>query len=346
MAEVKISALTSATTPLAGTEVVPIVQGGVTKKVAVSNLGGLSYPSFETLSYATDANVDNITPQYGVLTATQLNPVFTHLQSLGTNTFKYYAKFWDKVAIFQSQSTSQISGGMTYFTINNENLTFFNWNYNGSATTFNLNATHIGQIQQFAANHTYNLPNCTHYWNTSFPQFSAANVTFNAPNLVFLNATLSFNNVVTYNLNSLEFVSALSFANNTNAITTFNSNTLKYISSSLSVASNDFTSLTLNALEIVGGSISLAPFSGANLFTTFSFNNIKEVVGNFTTSSGIGLNQTSVDHILVKLAALDGTNGTATYSNKTVTVYGATPSATGLAAKATLVARGCTVTTN
>lgn len=42
MAEVKISDLTSATTPLAGTEVVPIVQGGVTKKVAVSNIGGSS----------------------------------------------------------------------------------------------------------------------------------------------------------------------------------------------------------------------------------------------------------------------------------------------------------------
>jgi hypothetical protein len=40
MAEVKISELTSATTPLAGTEVVPIVQGGVTKKVAVSEIGG------------------------------------------------------------------------------------------------------------------------------------------------------------------------------------------------------------------------------------------------------------------------------------------------------------------
>jgi hypothetical protein len=40
MAEVKISELTSATTPLAGTETVPIVQGGVTKKVSVSNFGG------------------------------------------------------------------------------------------------------------------------------------------------------------------------------------------------------------------------------------------------------------------------------------------------------------------
>jgi hypothetical protein len=38
MADVKISALTGATTPLAGTEVLPIVQGGATVKVSVANL--------------------------------------------------------------------------------------------------------------------------------------------------------------------------------------------------------------------------------------------------------------------------------------------------------------------
>jgi hypothetical protein len=38
MADSKISALTSATTPLAGTEVLPIVQSGVTKQVSVANL--------------------------------------------------------------------------------------------------------------------------------------------------------------------------------------------------------------------------------------------------------------------------------------------------------------------
>jgi len=38
MADKKISALTSATTPLAGTEVLPIVQGGSTVKVPVSDL--------------------------------------------------------------------------------------------------------------------------------------------------------------------------------------------------------------------------------------------------------------------------------------------------------------------
>ena len=38
MADKKISALTGATTPLAGTEVLPIVQGGATVKVSVANL--------------------------------------------------------------------------------------------------------------------------------------------------------------------------------------------------------------------------------------------------------------------------------------------------------------------
>jgi hypothetical protein len=38
MADLKISALTAATTPLAGTEILPIVQSGATKQVAVSDL--------------------------------------------------------------------------------------------------------------------------------------------------------------------------------------------------------------------------------------------------------------------------------------------------------------------
>lgn len=38
MADLKISQLTGATTPLAGTEVLPIVQSGVTKQVSVANL--------------------------------------------------------------------------------------------------------------------------------------------------------------------------------------------------------------------------------------------------------------------------------------------------------------------
>jgi hypothetical protein len=52
MADKKISALTAATTPLAGTEVLPIVQGGVTVKATVANIvgAGTSPGSFTTVN--------------------------------------------------------------------------------------------------------------------------------------------------------------------------------------------------------------------------------------------------------------------------------------------------------
>ena len=57
MANTTISALPSADTPLAGTEVVPIVQGGVTKKVAVSNIGSGGGGSGSVVSVATGAGL-------------------------------------------------------------------------------------------------------------------------------------------------------------------------------------------------------------------------------------------------------------------------------------------------
>jgi hypothetical protein len=86
----------------------------------------------------------------------------------------------------------------------------------------------------------------------------------------------------------------------------------------------------------------------ATSLSSFSFgNSLKNMASNFVITSNT-LNQESVDHILTTLANLDGSNGTVAYSNKTVTITdaAATPSATGLAAKATLIARGCTVTHN
>lgn len=85
--------------------------------------------------------------------------------------------------------------------------------------------------------------------------------------------------------------------------------------------------------------------------SSFSLGSTLKQVGasSFGEVRSVGsLNQASVDNILVRLAALDGTGGTTAFSNRTVSLGGtnAAPSATGVAAKATLVARGCTVTTN
>jgi len=59
----KISALTSATTPLVGTETLPIVQGGVTVKTTVANItnGGGYAGSFTTLASTGDATLGDAT---------------------------------------------------------------------------------------------------------------------------------------------------------------------------------------------------------------------------------------------------------------------------------------------
>jgi hypothetical protein len=55
MADKKISALPAATTPLAGTEVLPIVQGGTTDQVSVANL--TAGRNIDTAAITTTGNV-------------------------------------------------------------------------------------------------------------------------------------------------------------------------------------------------------------------------------------------------------------------------------------------------
>jgi hypothetical protein len=64
MADKKISALTAATTPLAGTEVLPIVQGGATVKVSVSDLTAGRTASALTVD-ATNLQVTNLKAKDG-----------------------------------------------------------------------------------------------------------------------------------------------------------------------------------------------------------------------------------------------------------------------------------------
>ena len=120
----------------------------------------------------------------------------------------------------------------------------------------------------------------------------------------------------------------------------------------IQISANDtMTSISLPAIETIGTSApqtdSIHVTEGGAL-TSFTLGpNLRFVRGNVILDDA-ALNQASVDNILVRLAALDGTGSTTSYDNKTVTITGtaAHPSATGLAAKATLEARGNTVTVN
>jgi hypothetical protein len=116
-------------------------------------------------------------------------------------------------------------------------------------------------------------------------------------------------------------------------------------------SSPNLTSINLPKLEFATGSSSSFNITAAANLSTFTINPTpKWILGNFNIANA-ALNQASVDGILVALAYMDGTANAPfpAYSSKTVNLSGgtsATPSATGLAAKATLVARGCTVTHN
>lgn len=80
MADTKISALTASTVPLAGTEVLPIVQGGVTKQVSVANL-----------TAGRDAAVNTLSSTSGVWIGTTA-PVFSESANIisGANSPAFY----------------------------------------------------------------------------------------------------------------------------------------------------------------------------------------------------------------------------------------------------------------
>lgn len=121
---------------------------------------------------------------------------------------------------------------------------------------------------------------------------------------------------------------------------------LKWLGQISMGSSSNVTTISFPSIEVVNGTFTM--HTTATSLVNFTLgSSLRFFSGNFVTTSN-SLNQASVDNILIRLAALDGTGSTVAYSSKTVTITGgaATPSAAGLAAKATLQARGCTVTTN
>lgn len=163
------------------------------------------------------------------------------------------------------------------------------------------------------------------------------------------------NSLTSFNLGSLYTCGAIN-VNSMSSLTTLNFSSLTYctgtIVSSSMAALTTFSLPSIVHISPTSSSGTMIGFtSGTASLTNFSIgSSIKRIggTGGNVLFTSCALNQASVDNILVRLAALDGTGGTTAFSNRTVTITGtsSTPSATGLAAKATLVARGCTVTNN
>lgn len=123
-----------------------------------------------------------------------------------------------------------------------------------------------------------------------------------------------------------------------NAITVMNFPSLKLCAGQFAVAFN--SNLTSLSIPQITGSVAQYFFSGNPLLTTITLPTVLNTV--FVDATGSGLNQATVDAILHKLVLGGQANGTCSLDGGT----NATPSAAGLADKATLVGNGWTVTNN
>jgi hypothetical protein len=131
------------------------------------------------------------------------------------------------------------------------------------------------------------------------------------------------------------------------SLTTMNLPELSIVGNSITISfMAALTGVSLPKLNTVGGSILFT--SGTAALNSLTIGSTIKAIGGTVTITSAALTQSVVDGILARLAALNGTGGTVAFSSKTVTITGtsATPSAAGLASKAILVGRGCTVTHN
>jgi hypothetical protein len=122
MADKKISALPPASTPLAGTEVLPIVQGGITEQVSVANLTAGRAVSVSTLASTGNVAFGPVTPSawtvYDLGTVEKTNgafwTTFTDQSRFGLNA--YYAFQWVYKQNGFSSQYEQTSGSHKFYT--------------------------------------------------------------------------------------------------------------------------------------------------------------------------------------------------------------------------------------
>jgi hypothetical protein len=128
---------------------------------------------------------------------------------------------------------------------------------------------------------------------------------------------------------------------------TFNLNSLTYVGSHIIISNYPDTSVSFSLLTEVG---SFGIYGNSNLTSLIigTIGTLKTIYGTTDVTEN-ALNVASVNGILALLVSLDGTNGTTLYENNQVYLQSGTnaaPTGQGLIDKATLEARGCTVTTN
>lgn len=166
-----------------------------------------------------------------------------------------------------------------------------------------------------------------------------------------LNITNIYEGDISITTTNLPFVN-LQGLTNANVTLSCNNTTSVNLSNVLSIGSLEIVSTTLTTVNLPSlvffGALSFSDGSTPEL-TTISIGSGVNTGEADVIAIGCKLNVTSVNNLLVRLAALDGTGGTLSYDNHTIDLSGGTsaaPTGAGAAAVTTLEGRGNTVTVN
>jgi hypothetical protein len=162
MANSKISALTGATTPLAGTEVLPIVQSGATKQVSVADLTAgrvisASGGTFKTTGAYGTVSVDNTGTTGGGLFSVKQNSATSGIFGVTgairgdtSSDLGIFSETGKSIEIFVNGSATAIATFSTAgnLTLNNGNLTFGTSGKGVKGVSTNTNAT-AGNVGEY-----------------------------------------------------------------------------------------------------------------------------------------------------------------------------------------------------
>jgi hypothetical protein len=136
MADVKISGLPASTTPLAGTEVLPVVQGGVTKQVSVANLTTGRSVSVAGLTNTTNLDFTG--------TANRITGDFSNATLANRVSFQNSILDASTTLTVIPNGTSTIAQLQIYANSNPANASRVSLAVNGTTGTVNLNADRSG----------------------------------------------------------------------------------------------------------------------------------------------------------------------------------------------------------
>lgn len=158
--------------------------------------------------------------------------------------------------------------------------------------------------------------------------------------------------VTTWNFPALTFIGSLFNPSGFGALVTMSCPALVTIGVNATVQScASLTTFSLPAMVTYGGTIDLHSSNGNLTTVTLGTNGtLLSIAGPTIDVSGQKLTSASVNAILSLLVSLNGSGGTTLWgAGKTLTINGGTnaaPTGQGVTDKATLIARGATVTTN